>query len=202
MYAVDEHSITIERKTAGEMAGNPDTVEARLKRCLDNPHVGEVGLIIEGVLHPTLIGTGAYKLSKDGRFFYLSRDYPVPFEKIAAFLYRIDKLGVWVLYSSCLASTAVWLTAIYHNAQKSEHTTFRRYVREKPQLWLPNPYVETLTGLSKSYVNLGEKLSLGLLSVYPTPWEVFNQSIESLCEVPDLGKIRAKGIYKAIGKPL
>ncbi len=197
-YAVDKHSITFERKKASQLLGDVDGTESRLKLGLAN--ADEVALIVEGMIAPSMLGSASYSLSRDGRFMFKDREFALPYSMVAAFLYRIDKSGIWVLYTADEFCTAQALVACYNNAQNLEHTTFRRYVRQKPELWIPDPYMETLMGMSKSCVRIGEETASRLLREFGTPWYVYNRSITELQIVEGVGPKTAKGIYKAIGK--
>jgi len=197
-FWVTDHSITIERKSVGDLIGSikDDSLEKRL--ILGLQHADECGLLVEGFMSPHGKGTVWWKSVKGGKFQVPYRTYATPYHEIQAVLYRYDKLGISCYHTSDYFSTAVTLVSTYNNSKKDEHRTFQRYLKKKPNIMKPNPYIETLMGLSG--VQVGEVRAKALIKEFGTPFGVFCQDGIDLMQVDGIGKKLAEDILRSIGR--
>lgn len=193
--AIDGHLIQIERKQCGELLGNLSHAEKQLMNYL--PNADETILLIEGgAFAPAEDGTLVFNIK--GRQCYADGVYRVRYTQLIAWFYQLDKCGVTVYQTSGLEASAMAIGAIYSNSQKEEHTTLRRYIKEKITPLVPNPYIVTLMGLQG--VNLGEVKATALIKHFETPFYVFMASEEELAEVKGIGKGIARKIHEALGR--
>jgi len=194
--AIDGHLIQIERKQCGELLGNLNHAEKQLMKYL--PNADETLLLVEGgAFAPAETGTLVFNIK--GRQCYADGVYQgVKYAQLIAWFYQIDKCGVTVYQTGGLEASAVAIGAIYSNSQKEEHTTLRRYIKEKITPLVPDPYVATLMGLQG--VDLGEVRAKALIKHFETPFFVFMASEEELCEVPGIGYGIARKIHEALGR--
>ena len=194
--AVDGHTVQLERKQAGELLADINHCELQLQKYL--PNADEMGLIVEGIIMPEPEGTVVYKLSGDRRFFYRDGEYRVRFSLLMAWFWALDKCGITVYQVPTLEATAIAIGAMYSNSQKEEHTTLRRYIKEKIVAQSPDPYVLTLMGLRGA--GLGETKAIALIEHFSTPFDVFVASEQELAEVKGIGKGIARKIHRSIGR--
>ncbi len=103
-------------------------------------------------------------------------------------------------------ATAMTLVALYQNAQKEEHKTLRRYIKDRIYIESYNPHVLNLMSVKGG--GIGEEKAKALIDRYGTFWYVINQSVEELAEtlVGEEGKEKKLGVksvqrlFKAIGR--
>mgnify|MGYP001570170407 CR=1 FL=1 len=196
--AVDGHSIQIERKQAGELLSGLDRVEAQLRRQYDKAQ--ENLLLIEGFIVPSSGGCQTITPAKDGKVFYLNREYKVNFGGFLDWLYQLDKCGITVLYpTNGIRGTARQIAALYWNSQKPEHSTLRRYIKQKIYIESQDQQVKNLMGLEG--VSLGETRAKALIDKFGSLWGVVIRDEEELCSVEGIGKTLASQLLKAIGRP-
>jgi len=179
-----DHSITLEHKTA-------HSVLMEMGKRLDDQlrkhtnHATEVGLVINGLLTPVpgMRACYVWQQTNTKEWFHIVQkknrqtNQWEPFiihrswEEYQAYLWSLDKEGITVYQAPTLETLASAISAFVHNSHKPEHRTLRRYVKTKPILWKPDPYVETLMGVSGS--NIGEVTAKDILSKYDTPYNAF-----------------------------
>jgi len=196
IHAFDAHTIQIENKRAEELLSSGlDRVERQLRRQYDKAN--ENMLLIRGMVAPRGEGVAVYHESSSKSVWYKRETYSNPsYGGYRAWLWSLDKLGITCIEVPSLLAAATAIVTIYHQAQKAEHQTMRRYIKQKIRLEEPNPYVETLMGLRGA--NLGEKTAKQLIDVFGSPWAVFCRSHEELAEV--VGSAMAGKVLKAIGR--
>jgi len=97
------------------------------------------------------------------------------------------------------------LVALYQNAQKEEHKTLRRYIKDRIFIESYNPHVLTLMGVAKG--GIGEEIAKAWIEQFGTFWYCISQDVETLAEVTvgddkpkRVGTARAKKFMKAIGR--
>ena len=196
LNAFDLHTIQFERKQNGELLGDMDGVENQLKK--QYSMADESYLIIEGFIIPSPKGCIALKPSKNLKFFIAEREYRVNYAGLVAWKYQLDKAGITVVETPHLAGTASLLVAIYKSAQESEHSTLRRYIKEKIYIPGENPYIKSLMGIVGA--NLGEKRATALIDAFGTMWRVLLAEEEELCQVEGIGRGVARSLLKAVGR--
>lgn len=195
--ASDLHLIQAERKQNGELLSSLAKVEDQLRRQYDK--ADENLLIIEGFIIPSSKGCYTLKRSKDNRYFFIDREYEhTTYGAFLSWCYQLDKVGITVYTTPDLRGTAILLTSLYQNAQKSEHTTLNRYLKKKIFIKEQNPQVLNLMGLKG--VNIGEVKAKALVEVFGSLWGVLMSSPEELITVQGIGKKLAVEILRAGGR--
>lgn len=195
--ACDGHSIQIERKQAAELLSEGlSEVEDQLRR--QYPNADESILLIEGVIGPSEKGCAAYRRAKDGKVFYRQRSVRTSYSGLMAWIWRLDKSGISVYFTSDLAGTAKAITAIYRSAQKEEHKTLNRYVKPKIYLADLDPFIKTLMGIEG--VDLGEKLATRLIEEFGCPINVMLADEEELQEIEGIGPGIVRQLMDALGR--
>ena len=192
----DNHLIILERKEVHDLAGRVDDLERQLKRAIEKVGSGgEVILLIEGVFEPIENSTILYKKSRDKNVIYRDRVVGRPYAYYMSFLWALDKLGVSTFWTSSFKGTAEALVAFVKESNKSEYTTFARYIKSKPKIKSLNPQVERLMGLG-----VGEKRAEALIERFGTVWNVLSAKPEDLAATSGVGIKTATQILKNVGK--
>lgn len=203
------HWVSLEHKdiqqVLAEMGGRLDD---QLRK--HTQHADEVGLIYNGFATPVPGKRACYvwersktgdTFQKKGRYNPKTKKYvPIEFghswEELQAYLWRLDKMGITVYQAPDLSSLCLAVSAFVYNSFKAEHKTLERYVKTKPILWKPDPYVETLMGVSGA--RMGEISAKKVVEAYGTPYRAF------LAQEGDgkwpLGKIAFNLLKKGIGR--
>jgi len=189
----------IERKQAGELVGGMDEVERQLRKYLRKRDAA-LGLLIEGTICP--LGNRSVWTQRYDDFGNPDpkggREFRQPYQKVAAWLWVLDKLGVTIYRTLNQRGTAEFLVAAYRASQKEKHTTLQRYHRQLPPVWEPNPSVETLMGIVG--VNLGPVRAEKLIQRFGTVWGVLSASKEDLVDVKGVEAVTVEKLMKAIGR--
>jgi len=192
-FAHDNHKITVERKEVHDFAHRIDDLERQLKTALD--HADEVILLIEGVLEPIDNSTILYKQKKDGTLFYRDRVSNYPYSYFMGFLWQLDKLGISTFYTASMKGTASALTEFVKKSNDPEFTTFKRYLRERPDIPELDPQINTLIQL-----HVGEMRATALIKRFGTVWNVFHASNKELLEVEGIGQKTIDNLFARIGR--
>jgi len=204
-FCCDGHRIQVERKQTGEILGGMDQVEEQLRREMDNG-VEETILLIEGIFEPIaglkIATQDWHKAHGKHNVMVPGRSYNVSYTGLQAWLNQLDKAGVTIVQTFDYTATAMTLIALYQNAQKEEHRTLKRYIKDRIHIETYNPHVITLMGIKNGGV--GEEVGKALIERYGTAWYTLNQEVEDLAETivgtKRLGPLRAKKLLKAIGR--
>lgn len=208
-FAHDGHRIQVERKQIGEILSDIDGVEEQLGRELSNG-VEETILLIEGFCEPIpamKMAVQSWKMARGGKVMVPAHKYNVSYTGLQAWKSQLDKAGITIVEGITDAtSTAMTLVALYNNAQKKEHTTLRRYIKEHIVVQPFNEHVITLMGIKSA--SLGEARAKALIERYGTVWYVLNQGAEDIADTlvgeegkeKKLGLAVARKLLKAIGK--
>ena len=194
--ACDGHTIQIERKQWAELLGEFDDIEEQLRKEMDN--ADEMGLLIEGIMRPHPLGCEA--LRAVGNKLLSQHISKRPYAMAMAWLWRIDKMGITPYFTFDWKASAMAIGAYYNNSQDSEHTTLRRYVKDKAPAWVPDIHVQNLINLRG--VNLGPVRAQSLIDVFITYWDVISQEPDVLATVEGIGIKTARDIIKATGREL
>jgi ERCC4-type nuclease len=199
-FACDGHSIQIERKQAGELVSNIEHVEEQLRR--EIPNADETILLWEGVLDPVFAQHGAncmaYHKAKSSEIMVPGRPFNQSYSALQAWFYQLDKCGVTIINTTSYIATALTIVAIYNSSQKQEHTTLKRYIKEKVHIEKFNPQVVTLMGIEGA--NLGEVRARALIDRYSTVWEVLRREPEELAETKNIGIATAQKLLRSVGR--
>ena len=138
-------------------------------------------------------------MSKNRKYFYIDREYEhTGYASWLSWLYQLDKAVITHYCTPDLNGTAALLVALYKNAQKLEHTTLNRYIKEKIYIEEKNPQVRNLMGLQG--VNIGEVRAKALIDRFGSLWGVMLASVEELVEVDGIGKKLAVDILRSVGR--
>lgn len=208
-HAVDGHTIQVERKQIDEILGDMDGVELQLRKEIVNAE--ETLLLYEGTFEPiagTKTACQSFRKSKDGKLLVPGHKYNTSYAGVQAWFSQLDKAGITIVNTIDYVATATTLVALYNNSQKEEHTTFKRYIKQKIYPKPYNPHVETLMGIAN--VNIGEEIATALIDRYGTSYYTLSQEPEELAEtivgerksggVIRFGINRARGLLKAVGR--
>lgn len=210
-FCIDGHRVQVERKQIDEVLSGMDQVEEQLRRELSNG-VEETLLLIERYCSPVpsvKYEVQSWKRSKDGKIMVPWHKYNTSYSGLQAWKSQLDKAGITVVETFDDTATAYTLVALYHNSQKLEHTTLRRYIKDRLTITPYNNHTLTLMGIKG--VNLGEQRAKALVDRFGTVWYILNQSAEVLAEtlVGDedgkqkrLGIVTAKKLLQAVGRTL
>lgn len=207
-FACDGHRIQVERKQIDEILSDLDGVEEQLGRELSNG-VEETILLYEGTCEPIpglKSAVQSWKLARAGKVMVPSHKYNVSYVGLQAWFSQLDKAGVTIVHTCHYVGTAHTLVALYNNAQKQEHTTLRRYIKEHITVHPFNQHIITLMGIRGA--NLGEARAKALIERYGTVWYTINQSPEDIAETlvgeegkqKKLGLVTARRLLNAIGR--
>ncbi len=203
-FACDGHRIQVERKQIDEILSDLDGTEEQLGREVSNG-VEETILIYEGTCEPIpglKMAVQSYKLARAGKVMVPSHKYNISYTGLQAWFSQLDKAGITVIHTCHYIGTAMTLIALYNNAQKKEHTTLRRYIKEHIVVQPFNGHVITLMGIKGA--NLGEARAKALIERYGTVWYTLNQSTSDIADTlvgeKKLGMAVASKLHKAIGR--
>jgi len=215
-YACDGHRVQVERKQIDEILSGMDSVEEQLTREMSNG-VEETLLLIERFCEPIPGNRAAVqtytrppeglrkllrKILKHDDVLVPGHQYNVSYIGLQAWKSQLDKVGITIVETFDWQATVHTLIALYNNSQKLEHTTLRRYIKDRIITTERNPHVLSLMGIKNGGV--GEEIAKALIERYGTFWYTINQEPEGLAETlignKRLGTIRAKKLLEAIGR--
>lgn len=201
-FACDGHTIQIERKQAGELLSGIEHVEEQLRREL--PNADETILLWEGIIDPIFAQRGAncvaYHKSAKSDIFVGGRPYNQNYMGLQAWFSQLDKCGVTVINTTSMIASALTILSLYNSAQKTEHTTFKRYIKDKIHVETFNPQVISLMGIEGAMI--GEVKAKALIKRYGTVWAVLSQSPEELAKTENMGISTARKLLSAVGRSI
>ena len=175
-------SIGVERKAVGDFRNSLHSgrLETQLAGCLDT--YDKTMVLIE------------YEKKWRGRV--LIEDY----DSFPGAVFRLQALGVDVLWSFSREDTGRVIAKVYKNSLKKNHTMMKRYVRKRPVLLRPDKNVETL--LAVSMVG-GCRMSAGsaakIIMKYGTPWSAL-ENVDDWRYVEGVGPKIVSGMKEVLGK--
>lgn len=201
--ACDWHTIQIERKQCAELLGDMDAVEAVLNKYI--PSADELCLLVEGVMCPSQFGVDTYVQSPGKPYYRLAHRFGTEkkpqlglYSKYQSWRWSLDKAGITVYETSCMEGTQKAIAAFYNNSQQSEHTTLKRYLRQKPTQFNANPHVRALMGLSLVYgLGIGEEKAVMLIDKFKSLAMCMLASVDELCQIDGIGKNTARKLREA-----
>ena len=197
MWEAHGEQVQFERKQWGELTNGLDKVEYQLRQEKAAHPEARLGLIVEGVATPSIIGTQLWSQSKNKDVYYKTRDQNCRYSMVAAWLYQVGK-HMEVVRTADFRSTCMELVAMYQSDQKESHTTFARYL--KPIDWHPNQQVEMLMALGNG-VGIGASKAEALIKRYGTVWNILCLSPKELAMTDGIGKILSTKLLRKIGRP-
>jgi hypothetical protein len=188
---------TLERKQGRELVGAMGgRLDEQLRKHLANADV--VCLGIQGIITPKLNGGCEFwDQASNGKVFYKRASSPIGYETLQAYLWSLSQQGVVVFQWPDLASMAMGLASFVHNSMKPEHATLNRHIKHRPNLFTPNPYIETLMGIGGD-TKIGEKLATRIVEEVGTPFSFFNSEIERWPSI--IGEQTYRRAMKNIGR--
>ena len=193
----------VERKTWAELLTSVDKVEEQLHRHLTkNPDI-ELVFMLEGVVVQGELGAHILQPTNNNRLYSVGHRYNSRLSGIYSWLFEITNY-LTVVQTTSIRESAVCLTSMYTHDQKSNHTTFRRHIKQVATGI--NPMVVTLMGASQG---LGDKRATSLIEFAGTPWNIWSAGFhgEPVFEISDLTKIDGIGntiinnVLRNIGRP-
>jgi len=191
------HRETIERKQGGELIGQAYP-RGRLDGQLRKYIISEVRvtLLCEGLISPASDG-GCLLWGRRGDYYVRLKSFKRKYISLMAYLWSIQKRwGIQTVFTSDPVASALAIGAIVTNSHKTISDTLNPYSGARPLLSAPNPYIETLIGLSGAHI--GEVTAKKVLSHYSTPFLAFTEDVASLRKA--LGKNLADRILQSIGR--
>jgi len=219
--ACDGHRVQVERKQIDEILSGMDSVEEQLTREMSNG-VEETILLIERFCEPipgnrTAVQTYTrppeglrkllLKVLKHDDVLVPGHSYNVSYIGLQAWKSQLDKAGITIVETFDWQATAHTLIALYNSSQKLEHTTLRRYIKDRIVTTERNPHILTLMGIKNGGV--GEEIAKALIDRFGTAYYTLSQDVDSLAETmvgndPDkqkrFGSIRARKLLNAFGR--
>lgn len=186
-----------ERKQWGELTSGLDSIEGQLRQEFRAHPKAKLGLIVEGVATPSMMGTQLWNRSKGKDVIYRTREQSLRYGQVSAWLYQIGKF-IEVHYTSDLSGTAAFLCAAYQSDQKEEHGTFERYLR--PITWSPNPQVEMLAAIGHG-IGVGPAKAEAIIKQFGTVWNVLSADPSLLIATPGVGRVLAMKLLRKVGRP-
>ena len=153
--------VSKERKHASEILSTGlDEVETQLRRELE--FTDDLEVVVEGFWMPAPGGTYCYQPRLSSRGVYMEQSfYRLRYDYIMGWICGLRDAGVPVTFTHDIEGTAAYLVTAYKFDQKEEHTTLRRYTREK-NTWHPDRRVSLLLGIK----GVGDKRAEVMLGKY------------------------------------
>lgn len=193
----------VERKTWGELLANTDKVEEQMHRHLSKHPQAELVFMLEGLIQQSQKGTQVLHKQKSG---YITKgmDYRNKLSGIYAWLYEVEKY-CQVIQTPGLNESGVAICAMYNADLKSEHSTFRRHIKQLS--FHSDPRVTTLMGISPG---LGDVRATNLINKFITPWNVVSagwhgepvvKNKYDLTTVTGIGKTLVDSVLRNFGRP-
>ena len=171
-WSAQNQRYSLEHKTIhgvfSEMHGRLDQ---QLRKHQANADI--VGLVIDGIATP-IPGSRksqVWHMNRTGQVFVKGRVINRPWEELQSYLFALNDLGILTYTAPTEAALALGVMSMVYNSHKTEHSTLQTHIKSRKPLWEPDPYVETLMGLSNA--RIGEKTAQGLLRSFGTPYKLF-----------------------------
>jgi hypothetical protein len=215
----DNRTRQFSRKQAGELLSSIDEAERQLRDYY--PYADENYQLIEGIISPVPITKKhksfstvstrmsakpntlfSYSVANNG-FIYGERAHEVSESLLQAWLFRLQSVGIGIIWTTNYISTATTLATIYKNCQKppEEHSTLQRYIKPRIVIQKFNPFVLALMSLSSAYkIGIGEDKALAISEDYGSILDLAMSNVDELCQIPGIGKKVAKKLLQAIGR--
>lgn len=219
------------RAQAGELLSNIDSEEDEIRRYYDS--ADKTIQICEGIISDVPITRKdkslaavsvrfasrpqqlfSYRVAANG-YLFGEHAYDVGADKFYAWLFRLEQCGVPTFFTHNYVGTAKFISAAYHNCQKSpdSHDTLNRYyipritLGEKDEegkrvtIRQQNPFIRGLMALSIIYrIDIGEKKATALHKAgYKSLYDLAFASTTELQRVEGIGKATATKLLEAIG---
>jgi hypothetical protein len=193
---LEAKKFTLEHKTAQQFIQEMgQRLDDQLRK--HSQHADDVAVVIDGIFTPRKEGgCDLWRLAKHGKTFYKVGHVEKSYEAVWAFIWSLDKMGFSVYPFPDIDSLCLGVASFIANSLKKEHFSLRRYVKTRPVMWTPNPYVESLMGLGGD-TRIGEATARKILDKVGTPFNYFTATyedgIEAAGEKVFLDSMRAIG---------
>uniref|UniRef100_A0A6M3IH84 Helix-hairpin-helix DNA-binding motif class 1 domain-containing protein n=1 Tax=viral metagenome TaxID=1070528 RepID=A0A6M3IH84_9ZZZZ len=225
----DNKTYQVCRVQVGELLSNIDSEEDEIRRYYES--ADRTIQVVEGIVTDTPLTKKdksmesvsirmksrpstlfSYRVAPNG-YLFGEHAYDVGADKLYAWLFRLEECGVPTFFTHNYVGTAKLLATVYHNCQKTEHSTLNRYYiprirlgekdedSKKIRIREQNPFIRSLMALSIIYrIDVGEKKATALYKAgYRTLYDLAFSSVEELARVEGMGKVTAKKLLDAIG---
>ncbi|KKM67750.1 hypothetical protein LCGC14_1467950 [marine sediment metagenome] len=182
----------IEMKATGEILDNIEHVEGQLVRQFYSAK--HSALMVRDVvsIHHDYSARG---YSKRGKFFVHTYSHRSSYHSFRSWLNALDHVGVRVIEVPTMQDAVVAIMCEYDYSMRTDHSTFKKYYREKIRIPEKNPQILALMYLSLAYNwNIGYEKSAMLIGALGTLNGVLNADSKTLCAVKGIGPIIAKKI--------
>lgn len=188
--------VEVERKTWGEILSDVGRVEEQMQRHLRTVPEGEHIMLLEGMVMNTLTGTVTLKPARGNSIFVKNRSFHGErLSGLYAWLYQMAHY-IMVMPTLDMESSALMLSAMFKNDQKSEHSTMKRHLVKND--FHPDPYVTMVMGMLKG---VGEKRALELKKHFPTVYSLVTARPSDLVAVDGVGSRLASEWCRMMGSP-
>lgn len=220
------------RVQAGELLSNIDSEEDEIRRYYENADV--TLQVCEGIISDVPLTRRdksmaavsvrlqarpstlfSYKVAPNG-WLHSEHAHDERADKLYAWFFRLSECGVPTLFTHNYVGTAKAIAAVYHNCQKTEHSTLNRYyipritLGEKDEegkritIREQSPFIRGLMALSIIYhLGIGEDRATALYKAgYKSIYDLSFASLAELQRVEGVGKATAEKLLTAIGVEL
>ena len=191
-------AVHIERKQWGELTNGVEKIEYQLREEQAAHKDARLGLIVEGIATPSVLGTQLWAPSKATKksVWYATREQSTRYSLLMAWLYQVEKF-IEVHYTATLEGTCQALVAFYKSDQKEEHSTFHRHLHSFN--WKPNPQVEMLMSIGHG-IGIGATKAEALITQYGTVWNLLNKTPVELAKTGGVGVHLATRLLRKVGR--
>jgi len=200
---------TFEHKTAVQLCSEMGLrLDGQLRKHSQNADV--VGLIVDGPMTPREGGgVDFWKLSTPKKestqpVFHKYRHTPIGYEVMEAYLWSLNRDGIYTFKFDTLDAMALGVAAFAANSLKTQHNTLTHHVRSRPVVFKENPHIMTLMGLHTTRngktrpAGIGEKTAIKILEHWGTPWNFYRADYDEGVEI--LGRETFLHAMRAIGR--
>ena len=189
---------TLEHKTAAQFVRESGArLDSQLNKYLSN--ADDIGIVVDGFITPSPNGATIVWMRR-GKYFVQQQTIDKDFNATTAYIWSLQQMGIPVFQFADLYSMAMGIASFVYNSLKpdSQHKTLKKHIR--PQVFHPDPKVETLMGTSSGERGglVGEVTGLKLIQAFGTPFGVYTAKWDNLVDI--MGEARAAKFLRAIGR--
>ena len=199
-YDLNDLLVQWERKTVAEVAGGSSRARAS-RQLLTQLHTnGRIGLIVEGIMAPSLEGIGVAEYPHL-RWKYLRKtlDLQTPYNTLLGWFASLLVHGIPIMFTANEAATATLLVALYNKSRKDSSELFSRITI--PEVEHDDPNVRTLLGIARAHPELmiGNKKAEAIIAKFPTIDYICRSTAKSIATVEGVGLVTAKRLLEVLG---
>ncbi len=199
-FAMDGHSITMERKEWSDLLSNLPRLEKQLRTATN--HADEVGLMVEGVAVPLAGGEIAlYHVGKNPKYLRQVKISGIQYASVMAYIWQLKRTAnITTYFTSTIQATAWALKTFVENSQKPGSNLLEHYVRTRIIKWRSNPMVETIMGIKDDMGTVvGEKRAAELVEKVGNLWDIIHLAPEEIAYACDgISATTARRLVNAI----